>query len=110
SIMLAGHVIHDHKPYADLSLTDVVVNSSDVGAIKLGLRLGQDRLYESIRRFGFGNKTDIELPGEERGLLKPPARWSGISIGEISMGQEVGITPIQMITAFSSVANGGVLF
>ena len=110
SIVLAGHVIHDHKSYADLTLTDVVANSSDVGAIKLGLRLGQDRLYESIRKFGFGDKTDIELPGEERGLLKPPARWSGLSIGEISMGQEVGVTPVQLVTAYSAIANNGVLF
>jgi len=109
SIVLAGHVIHDHKPFGSLSVRDVVVNSSDVGAIKLGLRLGEQRLYRYIRNFGFGQKTDIELPGEEHGLLQPPYRWSGISIGEISMGQEIGVTPIQLITAYSAVANGGVL-
>jgi cell division protein FtsI (penicillin-binding protein 3) len=110
SIVLAGHVIHDHKPFGSLTLRDVVVNSSDVGAIKLGLRLGEKRLYKYIRSFGFGEKTEVELPGEERGLLKPPGRWSGISIGEISMGQEIAVTPIQLITAYSAVANGGVLF
>lgn len=110
SIVLAGHVIHDHKSFGDLSVTDVVVKSSDVGAIKLGLRLGGERLYKYIRIFGFGQKTEVELPGEERGLLKPPSRWSGISIGAISMGQEVGVTPIQLITAYSAIANGGVLF
>jgi len=109
-IVLAGHVIHDHKPFGSLSVRDVVVNSSDVGAIKLGLRLGEQRLYKYIRSFGFGEKTDVELPGEERGLLKPPYRWSGLSIGEISIGQEIGVTPIQLITAYSAVANGGVLF
>jgi len=87
-----------------------VVKSSDVGAIKLGLRLGEQRLYKYIRSFGFGEKTEVELPGEERGLLKPPSRWSGISIGEISMGQEIGVTPIQLVTTYSAVANGGVLF
>ena len=110
SIVLAGHVIHDHKPFGYLSVRDVVVNSSDVGVIKLGLRLGEQRLYKYIRNFGFGEKTDVELPGEEHGLLKPPGRWSGISIGEISMGQEVGVTAIQLVTAYSAVANGGVLF
>jgi len=110
SIVLAGHVIHDHKPFGSLSVRDVVVKSSDVGAIKLGLRLGEQRLYKYIRTFGFGEKTEVELPGEERGLLKLPSRWSGISIGEISMGQEVGVTPIQLLTAYSAVANGGVLF
>ena len=110
SIVLAGHVIHDHKPFADLTLRDVVANSSDVGVIKLGLRLGQQRLYNYIRSFGFGEKTEVDLPGEERGLLKSPTYWSGISIGEISMGQEIGVTPIQLVTAYSAVANGGVLF
>jgi cell division protein FtsI (penicillin-binding protein 3) len=110
SIVLAGHTIHDHKSFADLTLTDVVVKSSDVGAIKLGLRLGEQRLYKYIRSFGFGDKSGVELPGEERGLLKSPDNWSGISIGEISMGQEVGVTPIQLVTAYSAIANGGVLF
>ena len=109
AIVLAGHTIHDHKPYGDLTVEQVLVNSSDVGAIKLGLRLGSDRLYRYIRNFGFGSDTDIRLPGEERGLLKPPDRWSGISVGEISMGQEVGVTPLQMISAYSAIANGGML-
>jgi cell division protein FtsI (penicillin-binding protein 3) len=110
SIVLAGHVIHDHKSFANLTVRDVVVNSSDVGAIKLGLRLGEQRLYKYIRNFGFGEKTEVELPGEERGLLKPPSHWSGISIGAISMGQEIGVTPIQLVTTYSAVANGGVMF
>lgn len=110
AIVLAGHTIHDHKRYGDLSVTDVLVNSSDVGVIKLGLRLGEDRLYKYIRDFGFGAKTDVELPGEERGLLRPPNRWSGISIGEISMGQEIGVTALQLVAAYSAIANGGILF
>jgi cell division protein FtsI/penicillin-binding protein 2 len=110
SIVLAGHTIHDHKPFGDLTVEQVLVHSSDVGAIKLGLRLGSDRLYRYIRRFGFGSDTDIRLPGEERGLLKPPDRWSGISVGEMSMGQEVGVTPLQMVSAYSAIANGGILY
>ncbi len=110
SIVLSGHTIHDHKRYGALSVTDVMVDSSDVGAIKLGLRLGEERFYRYMQAYGFGAKTDVELPGEERGLLKPPRRWSGISIGEMSMGQEVGVTPVQMVTAYSAIANGGILF
>ena len=110
SIVLAGHTIHDHKPFGDLPLRMIVAKSSDVGVIKLGLRLGEDRLYRYIRQFGFGSRTDAGLPGEERGLLKPPQFWSGISIGEISMGQEVGITPLQLTAAYSAIADGGVLF
>ncbi len=110
SIALAGHVIHDHKPFGFLTVEQVLAQSSDVGAIKLGLRLGEERLHRYMRDFGFGSKTEIELPGEERGLLKSPAHWSGISIGEISMGQEVGVTPLQLVTAYSAVANGGVLY
>lgn len=109
SIVLAGHVIHDHKRFGILTMREVLVVSSDVGAIKLGLRLGAEQLYHYIRSFGFGSRTEIELPGEERGLLKPPDHWSGISIGEISMGQEIGVTPLQLVAAYSVIANGGAL-
>ncbi len=109
-IALAGHTIHDDRPHYVLSLTDVVAESSDVGAIKMGLRLGEDRLYRYIRAFGIGSKTGVELPGEERGLLQPPNRWSGISIGEMSIGQEAAVTPLQMVTMYSALANGGILF
>jgi len=110
SIVLAGHVIHDQKPFGRLTVERVVAESSDVGAIKLGLRLGEERLYRYMRSFGFGAEAGVELPAEERGLIKPPARWSGISIGEISMGQEVGVTALQVTSAYSAIANGGILF
>ena len=109
SITLAGHVIHDDERFGLLTVADVLAHSSDVGAIKLGMRVGQERLYQYIRAFGFGGRTDVDLPGEERGLLRPPSAWSGISIGAISMGQEVGVTPLQLVTAYSAIANGGVL-
>jgi cell division protein FtsI (penicillin-binding protein 3) len=109
SIVLAGHVIHDDHPHGSLTVSQVMAQSSGVGVIKLGLRLGEDRFYRYIKAFGFGDETGIELPAEERGLLKPPARWSGISLGEMSTGQEVGVTPLQIISAYSAVANGGVL-
>lgn len=109
SITIAGHVIHDDERFGLLTVAEVLAHSSDVGAIKLGLRLGDDRLYEYIRKFGFGARTNVDLPGEERGLLRPPTAWSAISIGAISMGQEVGVTPIQLISAYSAIANGGIL-
>ena len=109
-IVLAGHMIHDAEPHYVLSLTDMVAESSDVGTIKLAMRLGEDRLYRYIRSFGIGARTGVELPGEERGLLQPPSRWSRISIGEMSIGQEAAVTPLQMITMYSAIANGGILF
>ena len=110
SITLFGHTIHDHEPFGDLTVRQVMAKSSGVGAIKLGLRLGQDRLYRYIRAFGFGEEAGIDLPGEERGLLRSPSHWSGISIGEISMGQEIGATAVQITCAYSAIANGGILY
>jgi cell division protein FtsI (penicillin-binding protein 3) len=107
SIEIFGHRIHDHKPFGMLTVTQVIANSSDVGAIKLGLRLGDERMYRYMRALGFGAPTGIGLPGEARGLTRPPERWSKISIGAISMGQEVGVTPMQLLTAVSAIANGG---
>ena len=109
SIIVAGHRIRDHKPFGRLTVEQILVNSSDVGAIKMGMRLGDERMYQYMRRFGLGQPTGIELPGEARGLTKPPAKWSKISIGAISMGQEVGITALQLVQAVGTIANGGVL-
>jgi cell division protein FtsI (penicillin-binding protein 3) len=86
----------------------VLADSSDVGSIKIGLRLGEDRFYRYIRAFGFGQQTGIELPGETRGLTKPVSRWSKVSIAAISMGQEIGITPLQLVGLISTMANDGV--
>ncbi|MEJ2007362.1 MAG: penicillin-binding protein [Acidobacteriota bacterium] len=108
-IVLAGHVIHDWKPFGDLTVAQILMHSSDIGTIKLALRLGQDRLYKYIRRFAFGTSPDVDLPGDEGGLLRPPRFWSGISIGEISIGQGIGVTPLQMAAAYSAIANGGVM-
>jgi cell division protein FtsI (penicillin-binding protein 3) len=91
-----------------LPVWGILAESSDVGAIKIALRLGEDRFYKYIRAFGFGQQTGIELPGETRGLTKPVSRWSKVSIGAISMGQEIGITPLQLSTLASTIANDGV--
>ena len=97
------------RSYGTLSFEEILSKSSNVGTIKMGLRLGEEQLYSYIRRFGFGNKTGIELPGEQVGLLVPPERWSRISIGALSIGQELGVTPIQMVRAFAVFGNGGYL-
>lgn len=108
AIFLGGVRIRDHKAFATLSVSDVLAHSSDVGAIKLGLRLGETRFDQYIRAFGFGSQTGVELPGETRGLVKPVNRWSKVSIGAISMGQEIGITPLQLVSMVSTIANNGI--
>jgi cell division protein FtsI/penicillin-binding protein 2 len=110
SITLDGHVIHDDdEHFGVLTIQQALAHSSDVAAVKIGLRLGQERLYRYVRQFGFGSRTGIDLPGEEPGLVEPVSRWSGLSIGAISIGQEVGVTALQVITAYSAIANAGVL-
>jgi cell division protein FtsI (penicillin-binding protein 3) len=108
SIVINGMRIRDSKPHGVISVADVLAVSSDVGAIKIALRLGEERFYKYIRAFGFGQQTGIELPGETRGLTKPLNRWSKVSIGAISMGQEIGITPLQLVSMISTIANDGV--
>ena len=108
SIVINGMRIRDSKPHGVLSVAGVLAESSDVGAIKIALRLGEERFYRYIRAFGFGQQTGIELPGETRGLSKPLNRWSKVSIGAISMGQEIGVTPLQLTALVSTIANDGV--
>ncbi len=110
-ITLAGRVIHDDKSdrgMGTVTVATALARSSDVAAVKLALRVGQDRFYQFIRDFGFGNRTGMELPGETRGLLRPPSKWNGSSIGSIAIGQEVGVTPLQLVTMVSAIANGGI--
>ena len=108
-ISISGHIIRDHKPFQNLSFNEVLANSSDVGAIKLGLRLGEVLFHRYICAFGFGERTAVDLPAEEPGYIRKPSSWSGISIGAVSMGQEVGVTGVQMARAMAAVANGGYL-
>ena len=108
-IYIGRRRIRDHKPYGLLTVSQVIANSSNVGAIKLGMRLGADRLHEYVRRFGFGNATGIDLPGEIDGLVRPAKKWRDGSVASISMGHEIGVTPLQMAQAFSVAANGGYL-
>ncbi len=108
SIVINGTRIHDSRPHGLLSVSDIIAESSDVGAIKVAMRLGNERFYKYIRAFGFGQTTGIELPGETRGLAKPVDRWSKISFASISMGQEVGVSAVQLAALISTIANDGV--
>jgi cell division protein FtsI (penicillin-binding protein 3) len=110
AVYVAGHRIRDHKPFGLLTVSDILAQSSDVGAIKIAIRVGAPKFYEYIRAFGFGQQTGIDLPSESRGLLRRLENWTPVSIGSISMGQEVGVTPLQLVTAVSSIANGGTLY
>ena len=110
STVLFGHRIHDHKPFGMLTVSDILAKSSDVGAIKVAERLGAPQFYEYIHGFGFGSPTGVDMPGESRGLLHRLEHWTPISIGAVAMGQEVGVTPIQLITAVAAIANGGTLY
>jgi cell division protein FtsI/penicillin-binding protein 2 len=106
----AGATLHDHGVgYGVLTVEKVLVKSSNIGAAKIALRMGQERLYEVIRAFGFGEKTGIPLPGERTGTVWPLRKWNKMSITRIPMGHEVATTPLQIVMALSSIANGGVL-
>lgn len=107
AITVAGRLIHDHHAFGTLTLTEALEKSSNVAAIKLGLRVGNESMYDFMTRFGFGSRTGIELPGETGGILRKVERWQPSSIGSIAMGQEVGVTPVQMATAFGALANDG---
>jgi len=110
AVYIAGHRIRDHKPFGLLTVSDILAQSSDVGAIKIALRLGAPKFYDYIRAFGFGQLTGVDIPGESKGMLQHLESWTPISIGSISMGQEIGVTPIQLVSAVSAIANGGMLY
>jgi cell division protein FtsI (penicillin-binding protein 3) len=109
-ITLAGRVIHDNQGehFGVIPIHKALEESSDVAAVKLALKVGPDRFYQYVRDFGFGSRTGAELPGETRGLLQPVSKWSPSSIGSIAIGQEVGVTPLQLVSMVSTIANGGV--
>ncbi|HEY7130478.1 MAG TPA: penicillin-binding protein 2 [Nitrospira sp.] len=106
---IANTTIHDHEKLGWMTFAQMLQKSSNIGAAKTGMLLGDQRLYRYLQAFGFGQRTDIDLPGEVAGLLKSPREWHRRSLASISMGQEVGVTPLQMITAVSAIANDGVL-
>jgi cell division protein FtsI (penicillin-binding protein 3) len=104
---VANTVIHDHEKMGMITFSQMIQRSSNIGAAKTGMALGPERLYRYLRGFGFGERTEIDLPGEMPGLLKEPRHWGKRSLASISMGQEIGVTPLQLLTAMSAIANGG---
>lgn len=109
SVQVGGKEIHDLHKHGVLTFKEVIQKSSNVGSVMLGMKLGKTKVYEYAKAFGFGEKTAIDLPGEVSGSIKPPSKWSGMSIGSISIGQEVAVTPLQVLRAYSAIANGGLL-
>jgi len=101
--------ITDIHPYARLSFDDVIVQSSNIGAAQIGQRLGGEKFFQTISRFGFGRRTGIRLPAEENGIVNPPGKWSGVSLAFLSFGYEIAVTPLQMAAAFNVPASGGFL-
>ncbi len=101
--------LKDSHPMGTLTVENILVKSSNIGACKLAEQLGEQKFYEYIRKFGFGDRTGVKLPGEENGILSPSYSWGNISISRLAMGHEVAVTPLQITTAMSAVANGGQL-
>ena len=104
-----GRILRDHHGYGQMSVHDILMKSSNIGSAKMALMLGDEKFYEYVRRFGFGERTGIALPGEIPGLVHPPSRWDRLTITRMPMGQAVAVTPLQMAMGMSVIANGGKL-
>jgi cell division protein FtsI (penicillin-binding protein 3) len=104
---VAGTVIHDHDKSKWITFAQAIQRSSNVAAAKTAMVLGEERLFRYLRAFGFGERTEIDLPGEAAGLVREPREWGRRTLASIAMGQEIGVTALQLATAVSAVANGG---
>jgi cell division protein FtsI/penicillin-binding protein 2 len=109
SITIGGKAIRDAHKHGVLTFREVIQKSSNVGSIMIGQKLGKERIYDYAKRFGFGERTGIDLIGEVPGWIRIPEKWSATSIGAIPIGQEVAVTPLQILRAYSAIANGGYL-
>ncbi|MEK7683814.1 MAG: penicillin-binding protein 2 [Verrucomicrobiota bacterium] len=105
----AGRLLRDHAPYGLLTVLNIITKSSNIGAAKIGIKLGSEHLYEYMRHFGFGQRTGLPLLGEISGIVHPLPKWTKLSISRIPMGHEVAVTPLQMAMAMCAIANGGLL-
>jgi cell division protein FtsI (penicillin-binding protein 3) len=108
-IKVGGKTIRDVHKYEVLTFKEVIQKSSNVGSIMVGMKLGEEKIYKYAKLLGIGEKTGVDLPGEVSGWIMPPERWSGTSLGAIPIGQEVAVTPLQILRAYSAIANGGYL-
>ena len=106
--LLGSRRFHDHHAYGNLTAAEVIIKSSNIGAAKIGTRLGAERTYRTLRRYGFGQPTGLPVRGENPGLLRPPARWTSYSLPSISVGQELCVNMMQMTLAYAAIANDGV--
>ena len=104
-----GRILRDHHGYGQMNVHDILMKSSNIGSAKMALMMGDERFYEYVRRFGFGERTGVALPGEIPGLVHPPARWDRLTITRMPMGQSVAVTPLQMAMGMAVIANGGKL-
>ncbi|MFY8216005.1 MAG: peptidoglycan D,D-transpeptidase FtsI family protein, partial [Chthoniobacterales bacterium] len=109
SFAYGGKILRDHHGYGLMTPHDIMMKSSNIGCAKLALKMGDNLFYEYVKRFGFGERTGIELPGEIAGMVNPPARWDKLTITRMPMGHAVAVTPIQMVMAMGAIANGGKL-
>ncbi len=109
SYKVGGRILHDHRPHGRLTFRQVIEESSNIGTVKIAQLLGEDKLYQYVREFGFGSKLGIDLSGEISGVVQPVRQWSKTSISSIPMGHEVGVTALQLASAISVIANGGQL-
>ncbi|MDD4363179.1 MAG: penicillin-binding transpeptidase domain-containing protein, partial [Atribacterota bacterium] len=109
SIRFQGTVIRDIDPHGYQDLTEVMKNSCNVGVIEVGIRMDEKIFADTIRNFGFGQLTDVQMPGEAAGLFRPVEQWSKLSIASLSIGQEISVTPLQLAMAMAAIANDGVL-
>ncbi len=109
SIMVYNHRVRDIKSHGQETLEDIIINSCNVGTIQIAQRLGEDTLYRYLKNFGIGESCETGLNGEEIGLLRKPRSWSALSIGAIPIGQEMLVTPIQLLRSVSAIANRGIL-
>ncbi len=105
----AGRILRDHHGYGQMTVHDILMKSSNIGSAKMALMMGDDKFYEYVRRFGFGERTGVALPGEIPGLVHPPSRWDRLTITRMPMGQSVAVTPLQLVMGMSVIANGGKL-
>jgi cell division protein FtsI/penicillin-binding protein 2 len=105
----AGRKLHDHESYGVLSVEHIITHSSNIGAAKIGIKMGEGRLYDYIRNYGFGTRTGLPLQGEVGGIVHPVKKWSKVSVAQIPMGQGIAVTGLQMTMAMCAIANRGVL-